>query len=186
MKKGTDLSIAETAWFNQGGLYFQLDQKAKARNSFGYIIQNFPNGRFREKAINQAARCDLNLGKPLEALQVLGLNAESSGIIKVENQYLTAFANQQLKEYERAILFYEKCINSEEDSYKEESWFNKVNCLSKWGKSEEALKNAKLMIKKLYPGTEFLADIYYVAAVEAEKGKRFFNIDLFQEVFEII
>ena len=178
LKKGTDDSIVETAWFNQGSIYFQLDQKVKARASFGYIIQNFPDGRFKEKSINQAARCELSLGKPLEALQVLALNTESSGLIKVENQYLIAFANQQLKEYEKAISYYEKCINSKEESYKEDSWFNKINCLSKLGKSEEALKNARIMIK-LYPNTEFMADICYVAAIEAENVKDFSTSEAF-------
>ena len=151
-------------------IYFQLDDKEKARRSFEYVIQNYSKGRFKESSVNQAARCELGLGRPLEALQVLGLNSEAGGQIQLEAQYLTAYAHQQLKEYDKAVAFYDKCINEEGDAFKEDCWFNKLNCLSASGKAKEALTHAKLMIK-LYPETTYLADVCYTAGLEAEKIK---------------
>ncbi|MCH2206163.1 MAG: tetratricopeptide repeat protein [Lentisphaerales bacterium] len=176
LQKGTDPEIAENSWYNQGMIYFQVDQQEQARRSFEHVIQNYPNGRFKENSVNQAARCELGLGRPLEALQVLGLNADSAGVIQLEAQYLTAYAYQQLKEYSKAVAFYEKCIEAEGDAFKENCWFNKLNCLSAWGKSKEALAHARLMVK-LYPESVHLADVCYTAGLEAEKIKEFVSAE---------
>lgn len=178
IQKTTVPELAENAWYNQGMLYFKFNKKNEAKKSFESIVQNFPNGRFKETAINQAARCDLGLGRPLEALQILKMNENTSGAIKIENSYLTAFANQQLKEYDNAIYFYNVVINDAGEDFKEESWFNKLNCLSAAGKTKEALSHAKLMVK-FYPDTTYMPDVCYTAGLDAEKLKDFASAETF-------
>jgi tetratricopeptide (TPR) repeat protein len=170
LHKKTDPLIAENAWFSQGSLYLKISKPVDAKRSFQYIIENYPQGRYHEQAVNQAARCELGVANPLAALQLLKLNEDTSGEVQQESSYLTAFAYQQLKKYDEALKYYELCLESKEDAYREESWFNKLNCLSASGKSLESLGHAKNMIK-LYPESSYMADVCYTAGLEAEKIK---------------
>ena len=170
--KGTPAEIAENSWYNLGVIYFTSAKYDLGHSAFMEVVNNFPNGTYKESAINQAARCHIQQAKQLEALQVLKQNDKATGRIALERDYLKGYIHWQMKQYEEAVKLFDICINHEIDLYREEAGYNKINCLHDMGKHQAVLDEIDKYLK-LYKKTIYLADLYYTAGQNAEKLKKF-------------
>ena len=176
--KGTPPEIAENSWYNLGVIYFSAGKYNQAQKSFLEIVNNYPDGAFRESAINQTGRCYIQETKQLEAMEVLKLNDNATGRIALERDYLKAYAHWQLKEYEKAIKLFDVCIKNEIPNYREDATFNKINCLHDMGKNTEVVAEAGTYLK-IYKDSPYKADVNYIAGQNAEKLKKYDQAEVF-------
>ena len=170
--KGTPAEITENSWYNLGVIYFTSNDFKLAHSSFMEIVNGFPNGTYRESAVNQSARCLIQQAKQLEGMQTLKLNDKATGRIALERDYLKAYIHWQLKQYEDAVKLFDVCIKHEMPTYREEAAYNKINCLHDMAKSQDVLDEVELYLK-LYKNSTNLADLQYTAGQNAEKLKKY-------------
>ena len=64
------------------------------------------------------------------------------------------------------------CIKHENDLYREEAGYNKINCLHDQGKNQAVLDEVGKYLK-VYPKSIYLADLHYTAGQNAEKLKNY-------------
>ena len=167
----TPAAVVENSWFNVGVIHFQSGDYAQSRKAFEFIITHFSEGRFLENAVNQTARCFIQENKFAEAVQALKLVKKATGEVALERDYLKAYSFWLLKEYDRALLLFDICLSDSSQLYRQDAWFNKLNCLRDAKQFVKVLK-VGLDFLKAYPETPHLADAYFTVAGAAESLKK--------------
>jgi len=101
----------DDAFLLMGKAYFQKRDFFPAIDNFEYVISEYPDDGLADEALLWLARCNIELGRYTEALEVLSrLNASSNLSKKLRPEVMAVYADWYIKQgdYKQGIAFLEK------------------------------------------------------------------------------
>ncbi len=149
-KKQADMArVFEIAMMN-----FKHNNFKRAQSYFNYIIQNFPNSKYYNKAVEN---------------EIISRTQK-----KIQNDFEDAELSQKVEDYQRAISKYKKIINDYPSSiYADESRKNLGKCVEEYSKI--TAESEKEYEKRLAEKNRLIADEIFLKANEYLANNEYFK-----------
>jgi len=147
--------------FRTGEIHLEQDDFEKARDAFGRVVKEFPEGELVPQAMVNLGWCHLNLGDWDAVIEIAHrlLKLPSGPVEKALPQLLLGEAHFQTAQYKEALPYYFSLLNT--PSQRENALYRISRCYFFLEEHKDAITNVEILSLE-YPDSDYLEECLYL------------------------